>query len=162
MNAPYEPSATERRAIELARIALIAKMRGAHDQAIQATQQLNDEVGSEWLEVAMSAWIDTFAVRVLGVVPGGHKQVHLHFLGLHHDACEGECGQPHGVTGAEEVRRPEVVWAGQLMAARIADDAATWGALLHALPEDELEAGRHVAAVLEVCALSLVTHGVTA
>lgn len=55
------------------------------------------------------------------------------------------------VTDADGVPRPEVAWAGRMLAARAAGDEDAWRALLTSVPDAEF--GRHVGALLEMCAL---------
>lgn len=158
MSTPPEPTPVERHALSLGRTALVAYMGGEHETAFKAVQEIHDECGGEYLELVMCAWIDTFGASI-GAEPG-RNAVRLEFLGLHRDDCE--CGEPHGVTGADAVARPEVVWAGRLMAARLALDVHMCEALIAALPEDDpFAVGQHVAALLEVCALSMMRPQVT-
>lgn len=129
--------------IKLATAALHAGMRGDWQAATRATQDINDRHGGDALLVAMLAWVDTFVVhRTGGSV--SDKPVALAFQ----NAETGEIGSAADV-------RPEVRWAGQMIAARVADDKATWDALLATVPTDPKVVGAHVGALLEAVALGL-------
>jgi hypothetical protein len=142
------------RAVWLASAAMTAYMGGAEETAEKAIQRIGDECGADGVELALRAWIDTMAGR-LGVPPGAHA-VAIKFRGIDDD------GEPDAsAVDADAVERPEVVWAGRLMAARVAMDQDTYIALLEALPDDPSEVGRHVAAVLEMCSLTMAAAGVT-
>ncbi|WP_433225448.1 hypothetical protein [Actinomadura formosensis] len=138
----------------LASAAMVAYMGDAEDTAVKAVQRIGDECGPEGVELAMRGWIDTMADR-LGIKPGG-RAVAIKFQGLADD------GEPDAsAVFADAVERPEVVWAGRLMAARVAMDQDTYLALLDALPDDPAEVGAHVGAVLEMCSLTMASAGVT-
>lgn len=138
----------------LASAAMVAYIGDAHKTAEKAIQRIGDECGPEGVELAMRGWIDTMAGR-LGIEPGT-QAVAVTFRGIDDD------GTPDAsAVHADAVERPEVVWAGQLMAARVAMDQDTYVALLNALPHDPSEVGAHVAAVLEMCSLAMRSAGVT-
>ena len=138
----------------LASAAMVAYIGDAHKTAEKAIQRIGDECGPEGVELAMRGWIDTMAGR-LGIEPGG-QVVAIKFRGIDDD------GEPDAsAVNADAVERREVVWAGRLMAARVAMDQDTYIALLDALPDDPSEVGRHVAAVLEMCSLTMTAAGVT-
>lgn len=142
------------RARWLASAAMTAYMGDAEETAVKAVQRIGDECGPEGVELAMRGWIDTMAGR-LGYQPGA-QAVAIKFCGLDDD------GEPDGsAVTADAVERREVVWAGRLMAARVALDQGAYIALLDALPDDPSEVGRHVAAVLEMCSLTMQRFGVT-
>lgn len=145
----------DQRTLSLAKTALVAFIGDAHETARKAVQRINDEIGPAALDLMMCAWSDWMAAALR--LPRDGRPVELRFLGA--DAN----GDPAtSITGADAVTRPEVVWAGRLIAARVAMDADTYGALIGALPEDDPSAvGRHIAAVLEICALTMRRFGVT-
>lgn len=141
------------RARWLASAAMTAYMGGAWKTAEKAVQRIGDECGPDGVELAMRGWIDTMAGR-LGY-RHGPQAVAITFRGL-------DDGGPGGdAVSADAVERREVVWAGRLMAARVAMDQDTYVALLNALPHDPAVVGAHVAAVLEMCSLTMRRFGVT-
>lgn len=144
----HEFTEDERLALWLAKAALVAEQSGATDTALKALRRIDDECGDGGMDLAMCAWIDTFAGRT--DTPLG-APVRLEFLRV----------GSHRRTGADEITRPEVVWAGRLAAARIARDADNYSALIDALPEDPDAIGRHVFAVLQMCTLGMTHFGVT-
>ncbi|TDB86456.1 hypothetical protein E1264_17815 [Actinomadura sp. KC216] len=135
----------EQRALALAKVALTAYMAGAHQTAVETIKQIETETAA--VDLALLAWCDWMA-QALGV-SGYRGPVKLLFGGM------GESGSIERITGAEAVDRPEIVWAGQLIVARIAQDKDIYGALMLALPHDPAAVGRHVLAVLEIAALSM-------
>lgn len=148
--------ATDQLTLSLAKAALIAYVGDSHETAIKAVRRIHDECGPDALDLAMCAWADWMR-QALGISADHGRPVTLEFAGA--DAS-GAPATP--ITGADAVTRPEVVWAGRLIAARIAKDVETYWALIAALPEDDPAAvGRHVAAVLEVSALTMRLCGVT-
>lgn len=146
-------SETEQHTLWLAKAALVAFMGDAHETAFKAVQRISDECGPDGVDLALLAWCDWMGAA-LGIT-NYSGPVMLQFGGM---VEGGTIGQ---VTGADAVTRPEIVWAGRLIAARIAHDKDTYTALIETMPREPREVGRHVAAVLEVSALSMRTAGVT-
>lgn len=135
-------SKNEKRAIRLATDALHAALADDWARATRAVQRTSDECGAEGVARAILGWSDT----LIGRMPGGKgKPVRLAFM-------EAESGRID--TNADDVP-PRVRWAGRVLAARAADDKATWDALMDALPDDGQVIGEYVSAVLEMVALTL-------
>ncbi|MBA9003697.1 hypothetical protein [Thermomonospora cellulosilytica] len=133
----------QRRAMDLAGAALTAAREDEWKRAGRMLQRINDECGPDGMQRAMLAFCDTALTRS-EITPGG--PVRIAFKALDGDGR---------ITGADEVPRPEIVWAGRMLGARAADDRATWDALIDALPDDPREVGRHVGAVLEVVVMTI-------
>jgi hypothetical protein len=133
----------EKRAIRLAAAALTCAMAQDWERASKAVQRISDECGSVGVGRAILGWSDTLISR-MGHTPG--RPVAIAFQ-------EVESGRIDSADGDFVPER--VKWAGRVLAARAADDQATWDALMDALPDDGTAIGEHVAAVLEMCALML-------
>lgn len=94
-------------------------------------------LGGRPLQRAMLAWVDR-TISVLGVRRGTTPGFVLEMDGT-------------GDQVDVDQVRPEVAWAGRLFAARLARDAATWQALLTAMPRHEADgAVRYLMALLTV------------
>jgi hypothetical protein len=133
----------ERRAMTLATVALHAAMAGDWDKATDAVQRISDECGAVGIGRAILGWSDTMIARlVTGHIPG--QPIRLAFQQV-------ETGRID--TDADKVPA-EVRWAGRVIAARAANDHATWDALMDALPDDGQAIGAHVAKVLEMSVLA--------
>lgn len=127
---------------KLARAALVEAMRtGVTQKVADVVQRIWTETGPDGAYTALMAWCDTVAIQA-GV--DGSKPVHIAFQAR-------ETGE---ITGAEGVTRPESVWAGQMISARVARDQETFEALIYAIPEGRAM-GQHVLALLEMCALTI-------
>jgi hypothetical protein len=133
----------ERRAVELAGLALSCGMRGDWDKATRATQRISDECGPAGLERAMLAWIDTFAAQ-MGHKPG--QRVRIVFQEI-------ETGTIR--TAGDEQIRPEIQWAAKLIAARTADDIDEWTALMDERAGDPVADGKGVGALMETIAQNM-------
>jgi len=128
----------EGRALQLAKDALAAAIREDWPQVASKLQDIA-EFGPRGLERAMLGFCDT-AIARSGVRPGQPMRIRFR---------RGDGDQR--VTDADGVPRPEVAWAGRMLAARAAGDEDAWRALLTSVPDAEF--GRHVGALLEMCAL---------
>src|SRR5437773_9726532 len=107
-------------AVRIATVALHRAMADDLETAASYVQRLN---GTDWLGVAIVAWVDTFIAHThRGFEYGG--PVAVAWLHL-------PTGQ---VETADEVT-PAMRWAGRLIAARAADDEASFYALLRSLKE---------------------------
>jgi hypothetical protein len=123
-------------------------MAGDWKAAAAAVQACGDQCGPEGVYAMLLAWCDTLAIS-LGI--DGERTALQFRLGKADGTPQG------GVTGSDEV--PErVAWAGRVVAARCALDRPMFGALISALPEDRAGVGSHVGAVLEVVAVTLLSH----
>ncbi|MCP2339227.1 hypothetical protein [Actinomadura rupiterrae] len=131
---------------ELAAETLIAAIEYDTGRARAATERLVTEHGAAGVVTAMLSWADTL-LEAMGLPPG--QQVALVFR----DADSGHIG-----FAGEPRWRPEVVWAGRMLAARAARDLEQWNALAAAIPDGET--GRYVSAVLEAVVLTLRRIGV--
>jgi hypothetical protein len=134
---------TERHAIRLAVDALKAARSHDWDTATRAMQRIGDECGPEGVELAVRTMAEAVTAR-FGHAPGRPVTIRLATSG------NGLLGQPAG-----ETTSPELIWAGRMLAARAADDADTWDALITALPNDPRVMGRHVGQFLQMCAHTL-------
>jgi hypothetical protein len=121
---------------------LAAALSDDWDGALATLKQINDECGGDGIAVVMIGLCDT-VISKLGI-PCGPVQIEF-------QAADGD-GR---VTGADEVQRPEVVWAGRMLGARAADDLDTWNALLVSVPEEEFAC--HVGALLEMSTLMIAS-----
>ncbi|MCP2339221.1 hypothetical protein [Actinomadura rupiterrae] len=128
-------------ALALTSASLTAALASDWHRAMRLLQQVGDECGPDGVDRALLALCDT-AIHVSGIVPGTP-------VAISWQAVDGD----GAITGPDEVTRPEVVWAGRMLAARAADDEEQWDALLAAAPEDEIAFGRHAGALLEMSAL---------
>jgi hypothetical protein len=113
-------------------------------RASDTMRALVDEHGHEVVCQVMLAWIDTVNHRYLHAPSG--TAVHLFFI------------QPgtRAAAGADDVH-PDVAWAGQVIAARLADDEDSFVALMMAVPDDRAWTDR-VYAVLDC--LSTTVRGI--
>lgn len=139
-------SARDRGWVEPATEALQLAVNGDYKAAAKAVERMADEHGPRSVILAMKAWIDT-ALRRAGVERYGDS-VRLGFVAA-------ETGKVD--MDADDVR-PTVAWAGRLFAARIADDEATFRALLNSVPRIPRIMGDHIMAVLTSAALTVNGH----
>jgi hypothetical protein len=128
-----------RRVLKLAAASLTSARAGDWDRATRLTERIYDECGSAGVLLALRGWVDTLIVH-MGHVPG--TPIAIAFQDTESGAI---------TTADDPDVRPEVVWAGRLIAARAALDEETWDALLLAIPRDEQ--GRYIPALLEIVAL---------
>jgi hypothetical protein len=133
----------ERRAMRLASAALSCAMAEDWGRATKAMQRIGDECGQVGIRRAVLGWSDTLIAR-MGHTPG--QPVAIAFQ-------QAETGRID--TADSEYVPDRVRWAGRVIAARAADDQATWDALMDSLPEDGRVIGQYVGAVLETVALML-------
>jgi hypothetical protein len=133
----------ERRAMELASLALTRALAGNWDGATQAAQRISNECGPIGVQRAMLGWIDTLAGR-MGHTPGQRIQI------VFQEIETGTIRVPE-----DEAIRPEVRWAAEMIAARTADDHDAWDALMDEAVGDPVEGGKRFGAVMETCALQL-------
>jgi len=130
--------------MKLAQIALYAEMANKTDEAVKALKAISDETGGEGLMDAILGWCDTLIGNTPGIEVG--KPVKVAWM-------EAETRRIN--SGPDEVH-PTAVWAGQLIAARAADDADTFHALLESVPHQPPTAmGDHVYALLQMVSLNL-------
>ncbi|GHE32071.1 hypothetical protein GCM10017673_38570 [Streptosporangium violaceochromogenes] len=139
-----ETGTRDPKAMELATVALHAAMAGDTGRAVKAMQAISDETGGEGLMDAILAWCDTLIGHTPGIEVG--KPVALTWM-------EAETRRIN--TGPDEVR-PTAVWAARLIAARAADDADTFHALMESVPHQPPTAmGDHVWELVQMVALNL-------
>jgi hypothetical protein len=139
----YDP-----RAVAFAGDALTLAMAGDWNAAAAAVQACGDRCGPGGVYEMVVAWCDTLAIS-LGI--DGDRMALQFRLGKADGTPEGD------VTGSDEV--PErVAWAGRVLTARCALDRPMFDALISALPGDRAGVGSHVGAVLEVVAVTLLSH----
>lgn len=136
-------SKIDRRAIQLASLALTRALAADWDGATSAAQRIANECGPIGVQRAMLGWIDTLADR-MGHKPG--QRVRIVFQEIE----TGTIRVPE-----DQAVRPEVQWAAKLIAARTADDHAAWDALIDQAAGDPIEGGKRFAAVMETCAMQL-------
>lgn len=127
------------RLMSLAHAAMSHAIGGRPNRAAKATQAIGDEYGGDGIVQAALLWID----RLLYDSGREHdgKPVSLAFL----DAETGTVGSADDVD-------PAVAWCGRLIAARFADDEATFAALVNSFHSDETFS-RHMGALLSLIAL---------
>lgn len=135
-------SPVERRALQLASVALNCAYSDDWKRAGAAVQRIGDECGGVGLARAILGWSDTLLAR-LGHTPG--NPVELTYQQVETGRIDED---------GENVPGP-VRWAGKVLAARGRLDQAEWEALMDGLPEDGAEVARHVAALLETVTLML-------
>lgn len=128
----------------MARNALDFMIKDRTDEAGAVLQRLADRYGGDGAVEAALLWIDTLGAH-FGHRPDGARVALL--------LKEVESGQVGTVDGG----RPTVVWAGRLIAARFADDEATFSALINAAACSP-SFGAHIGELLHMVALSL-EHG---
>lgn len=133
----------ERRAMELASLALTRALASDWEGATKAAQRISNECGPVGVQRAMLGWIDTLAAR-MGHKPG--QRIRIVFQEIE----TGTVRVPE-----DEAVRPEVQWAAKMIAARTADDHDAWDALMDEASGDPIEGGKRFAAVMETCALQL-------
>lgn len=133
----------ERRALELASLALTRALAGDWDGATRAAQRVSNECGPVGTERAMLGWIDTLAGQ-MGHKPG--QRIRIVFQEIE----TGTIRVPE-----DEAVRPEVQWAAKMIAARTADDRGAWDRLMGETADDPIEGGKRFGAVMETCALQL-------
>ncbi|PZG49869.1 hypothetical protein C1I98_11175 [Spongiactinospora gelatinilytica] len=126
---------------KLAAASLGAAVRDDWPAASRTLQALADRFGGDGAVIAMLGWIDTFLDRYGR--PAAGQQVRLLFK-----------EETTGTIGGADSVSDDVQWAGQLMAARAADDQTAFDALINSAPDDETWS-RNVAAVLQLTALGL-------
>lgn len=114
---------------------------GEQEVASAALQEMVLEHGADAVVEAMQAWADTALAYRPPPRPG--QPFRLGFLNA-------DTGR---ITGADEVA-PAQAWAGQLIAARAADDHSMFRALVESTRDTE-EWSRRVWALLHVCALNI-------
>lgn len=120
-------------------LVLAARLDGAG--AAAAVNELASEHGADALPEVMQVWADTMLSYLPPPEPGA--AVSLMFL----DLASGR------LSGADAVKPPEA-WAGQLIAARAADDPVMYRALINSVNGDD-EWSERVAAVLKMCGLAV-------
>lgn len=123
----------------LAGLMLHASRDGRQDDVQTHFAALCEEFGGPGLQIAMVAFTDTLLAAYIQIAgpPPADGRINLMFLNT-------DTGE---VQGADEVPRPEIVFAGRFMAARAAKDGDTMNALFMAIPEDEIHT--YVGAILE-------------
>lgn len=126
----------DRRLTRLATAALDAMRHGDHAATDRALDQLHARHGMAGITKALVIWCDT----ALKQVPRGDGPVEL----VWKDTATGTVH--NGATGV----LPAEQWAGQLLAARAADDLPTFTALANAVPPDRV--GEHVGAMVQMAA----------
>ena len=131
----------ERRAVQLAGVALTAARANDWPRAVKMLQRINDECGPDGAGRALLSLCDT-AIAEMGIPPGA--PVHIQYKNI----------DTQQVQGADEVEKREVVWAGRMLAARAAQDQDTWDALIETLPDDPRVMGQHALALLQMVALN--------
>jgi hypothetical protein len=136
-----ELTAEDRAALQMAADALNAAIAEDWDAARKTLRNLSDEHGGEGVGIALLGWCDVLISKTLGL---RGSAVELLFM----EKSTGAIGH------ARRVPR-EVSWAGQMLAARAANDRDTWDALLQSLPDSTIAASVYVSALLEVVALNL-------
>lgn len=125
---------------ELATQAFHAAQRGDYNESARVIMTIGSKFGGPALCEAMQAWADT-CLHAQGIHERGHASRPVW--------CNSDTGAVD--IGFAEVCR-EVRWSGQLLAARAADDQATWDALILAVPDDMTAISDHVCAFLATCA----------
>ena len=132
------------RAMELAAVAMHAATAGDTGRAMKAMQTISDETGGEGLMDAILGWCDTLIANTPGIEVG--KPVAIAWM-------EAETRRIN--TCPDEVR-PTAVWAARLIAARAANDEATFHALMESVPHQPPTAmGDHVWELVQMVALNL-------
>jgi hypothetical protein len=124
--------------IRLATAAFHAALSNEPVKAGRYLQRISDECGGDGLGIAMRAWIDTYADHATGGEPP-RSRGNVAFI------QEGT-----GQLDREDSDRlpPEVRWAGQIIAARCADDRERYMQLIGEMPDGGAEIGMYVATLL--------------
>lgn len=127
--------------------ALHAAQAGNHDGAKASLQEIQQVAGEHGMWRAILAWIDT-ALAVVGEIPQGAQVAVTYY--------EMESGEFHH----DETRlSPEQRWATKLIQARAADDKGRFDEVMESLDgpsrEDPFLIGRHVSALLLLCAANI-------
>jgi hypothetical protein len=112
-----------------------------HEAAHRAVNEIATAHGPESIPQVVLSWIDTMILHC-GLEADGSA------VGVR---WQPEEGGP--VTDADQTPAP-VVWAGRLIAARVADDEDMYRAVFHSIDSDE-DYARGVAAVLSTCGAML-------
>ncbi|RCG21952.1 hypothetical protein DQ384_36445 [Sphaerisporangium album] len=134
---------TGRSVLDYAADALNAALRSDGDAPVNAISALSQQHGGEGVGQAMVAWIDTLIARTPGLARG--MRVRLVWEDF-------QTRQRSDISDVDPVE----MWAGQLIAARVADDRDTFRALLQAIPCGDSDApGSYVGGLLEAVALNL-------
>lgn len=135
-------SKSDKRAVRLAGDALRAALTENWPVANKTVERIDAECGATGIVTAILGWSDTLIARVPNLTG---RPVRLAFM----NADSGRIDE-----NADDVP-DETRWAGRLLAARAADDEATWNALVDALPDDPAAVGAHVGHLLQMVALNL-------
>lgn len=142
-NASDRPRSADRRDPRLQAMAANALNLVTEEKYDEARSVLEDMAASYGGDGAIQAallWIDTLAAK-LGAANDG-QGVALMFKAV-------ETGEIGGADG----RRPTVVWAGRLVTARLADDEATFVALINTAGKRDI--GPYIGELLHMVALSI-------
>lgn len=135
------------RAREFATRALHAAMREDWDAASAAMTSLSAETGSDGVLWAVLRFCDTIIGRQLAMqgLPGDAWDGGVRMSWLNTDT---------GAVGHAGQVPDSVRWAGQLVAAKAAQDEATFRALIATMPDDDRGRGRYVGALLQSAAIT--------
>lgn len=128
--------------VRLASAAYQAALAGKLEVAGRYLQRISDECGGEGLEVALRAWIDTYADHATDGQPA-RSQARMAFI-----------QESTGQLDREDSDRlpPEIRWAGQIVTARTALDRERYDQLIDELPDDGAAIGNYVFTLLQTIA----------
>lgn len=137
---PDEP-AEHSKAIRLATAALHAALASKWDSASRYLGRIHDECGWDGLNIALTAWCDTYADHATDGQWTGKTKVRVAFVDMRSGALT--------YSGAPDAPA-RIQWTGRLLAARAAMDEQAWVSLFGEIPDGE--AGSYVGTVLETIA----------
>lgn len=137
--------------VRLAGAALQAAMVRKPDLAARYMQRVTAECGPDGVDIALTAWCDTYVDHALDGVPDD-ESARTRLRGRF-GFVEGNSGR---VDGADSDRVPaDVRWAAQVIDARATLNEARWRQLLQGVPDDDATRGRYVLTLVTVIADSI-------
>ena len=139
-------TAKRERGIQLATEALHAAMADDTERARSAIEAINAELGGAGVTLAIVAWCDTLVIQYRKVT-GTPDDAPVRLAWQHAETGD--------ISATGNDVSAEARWAGQVVAARAAQDKAGFNALLGSLPRDGWAIGGYISSLLHCCALTL-------